>query len=278
MSVERERELRQGSALYPVSFLLRYEFVDVSEQGQPLAGSHSACDRVFRSAQTYSGRFQAPRAIFYYGRGGAQNLTCLLRFEAKQGERVQLTFVSTYFGNKRCSTHKDSRTGRWKCDRPAKRTVGGEGFAQVTITEYPWEGVPIKRDCLCTNRSEPLTIHTLTAPVVEINFTVTMMNITEDYEDFAFEGEYRFVASGSGDEAICSSGWGERRLRGSSGEIRLFDKRQVATPSEVVGDRNVISESVRAEVVCVHRPWLIEPGRRRYSGARKVPLRQDTRI
>ncbi|GBP78368.1 hypothetical protein EVAR_25704_1 [Eumeta japonica] len=158
MSVERERELRQGSALYPVSFLLRYEFVDVSEQGQPLAGSHSACDRVFRSAQTYSGRFQAPRAIFYYGRGGAQNLTCLLRFEAKQGERVQLTFL------------------------------------------------------------------------------------------------------GSGDEAICSSGWGERRLRGSSGEIRLFDKRQVATPSEVVGDRNVISESVRAEVVCVHRPWLIEPG------------------
>lgn len=74
------QELRQGSALYPVSFLLRYEFVDVSEQGQPLAESQSACDRVFKSAQTYSGRFQAPRAIFYYGRGGSQNLTCILRY------------------------------------------------------------------------------------------------------------------------------------------------------------------------------------------------------
>ncbi|XP_037971171.2 uncharacterized protein LOC105383054 [Plutella xylostella] len=254
------QELRQGSALYPVSFLLRYEFVDVSEQGQPMTGSHSAYDRVFKSAQTYSGRFQAPKAIFYYGRGGAENLTCTLRFEAKPGERIQLTFTSTYFGNKHCSTHKDSRTGRWKCDRPVRRTVGGEGLAQIIITEYPWDGVPIQRDCLCTNRSEPLTIHTLTAPVVEINFTVTMMNITEDYDDFAFEGEYKFIPSGPGDETVCSTGWGERKLRGSSGEIRLFDKRQTTSVPEIVGDRNVISESVRAEVACVHRPWLIEPG------------------
>ncbi|XP_013164823.1 PREDICTED: uncharacterized protein LOC106115808 [Papilio xuthus] len=254
------QELRQGSALYPVSFFLRYEFVDVSEQGQPLTDSRSACDRVFKSAQTYSGRFQAPRAIFYYGRGGAQNLTCILRFEAKYGERVQLTFTNTYFGNKYCITYKDSRSSRWVCDKPIKRTIGGEGYAQIIITEYPWEGVPIQRDCLCTNRSEPLNIHTLTAPVVEVNFTVTMMNITEDYDDFAFDGEFKFVPTGSSDESICSSGWGERRLRGSSGEIRLYDKRQMPIPPEVIGDRNVISESVRAEVACVHRPWLIEPG------------------
>jgi hypothetical protein len=120
---------------------------------------------------------------------------------------VQLTFTSTYFGNKHCSTHKDSRTSRWKCDRPLKRTIGGEGLAQIIITEYPWEGVPIQRDCLCTNRSEPLNIHTLTASVIEVNFTVTMMNITEDYDDFAFEGEYKFVPTGSGDETVCSTGW-----------------------------------------------------------------------
>ncbi|CAK1556343.1 unnamed protein product [Leptosia nina] len=254
------QELRQGSALYPVSFLLRYEFVDVSEQGQPLLDSKSACDRVFKSAQTYSGRFQAPRAIFYYGRGGAQNLTCILRFEAKYGERVQLIFTNNNFGNKHCTTHKDSRTSRWVCNRPLKRTIGGEGLAQIIITEYPWEGVPIKRDCLCTNRSEPLNIHTLTAPVVEVNFTVTMMNITEDYDDFSFEGEYKFIPTGPGDETVCSTGWGERRLRGSSGEIRLFDKRESAIIPEIISDRHVISESVKAEVACVHRPWLIEPG------------------
>lgn len=171
-----------------------------------------------------------------------------------------MTFTSTYFGNKYCNTHKDGRTSRWKCDRPVKRTIGGEGLAQIIITEYPWEGVPIQRDCICTNRSEPLNIHTLTAPVVEINFTVTMMNITEDYDDFAFEGNYKFVPTGPGDETVCSTGWGKRRLRGSSGEIRLFDKRQLPVAPEIVGDRHVISESVRAEVACVHRPWLIEPG------------------
>ncbi|VVD04805.1 unnamed protein product [Leptidea sinapis] len=253
------KELRQGSALYPVSFVLRYEFVDVSEQGQPLTDSKSACDRIFKSAQTYSGRFQAPKAIFYYGRGGSQNLTCILRFEAKLGERVQLTFTNTYFGNKYCSNHKDSRSSRWVCDRPIKRSIGSEGLAEITITEYPWEGVPIKRDCLCSNRSDPLNIHTLTGPVVEVNFTVTMMNITEDYDDFAFEGEYKFIPTGPGDETVCSTGWGERRLRGSSGEIRLYDKRDLVIP-EIVGDRNIISESVKAEVACVHRPWLIEPG------------------
>lgn len=133
-------------------------------------------------------------------------------------------------------------------------------MAQIIITEYPWDGVPIQRDCLCSNRTEPLTIHTLTAPVVEINFTVTMMNITEDYDDFAFEGEYKFIPSGPGDETVCSTGWGERKLRSSSGEIRLYDKRQTTSIPEIVGDRHVISESVRAEVACVHRPWLIEPG------------------
>lgn len=173
---------------------------------------------------------------------------------------MQLIFINTYFGNKYCGSHKDSRTSRWQCDRPAKRTIGGEGFAQIIITEYPWESIPIQRDCICTNRSEPLHIHTLTAPVVEVNFTVTMMNITEDYDDFAFEGEYKFVPTGSGDETICSSGWGERRLRGSSGEIKLYDKKQTSIAPEIVGDRNIISESVRAEVACVHRPWLIEPG------------------
>lgn len=128
------------------------------------------------------------------------------------------------------------------------------------MTEYPWEGVPIQRDCLCTNRSEPLNIYTLTASVIELNFTITMMNITEDYEDFAFEGEYKFIPTGPGDDSVCSSGWGERQLRGSSGEIRLFDKRHLPVTPEIVGDRNVVSESVRAEVACVHRPWLIEPG------------------
>lgn len=194
--------------------------------------------------------------FIYYGYSGS----VFPRFEAKQGERVQLTFTNTYFGNKHCSTHKDSRTSRWKCDRPAKRSIGGEGLAQIIITEYPWDGVPIQRDCICTNRSEPLNIHTLTAPVIEVNFTVTMMNITEDYDDFSFEGEYKFVPTGPGDETVCSTGWGERRLRGSSGEIRLYDKRHTSIAPDIVGDRNVISESVRAEVACVHRPWLIEPG------------------
>lgn len=49
-------------------------------------------------------------------------------------------------------------------------------------------------------------------------FTVTKMNVTQDYQDYFFEAEYRFVDNEPG---TCSTKLEERRLRGTSGEISL---------------------------------------------------------
>lgn len=129
------------------------------------------------------GHFQAPRSVFFYGRGGAQNLSCVFRFEAGPGERVKLTFTRARFGSRACSQRQDARTGRWECE-PRGR---GEPGAELWVAEYPWAGVAVARDCICSRLTAPVVISTLTSPIVEVNFTVSRMNITQDYNDFHFE-------------------------------------------------------------------------------------------
>jgi hypothetical protein len=87
-----------GTALYPYSFSLNYEFVDTEMGGEPMKfdGNGNAddkkmeneialCSRTFKSRR---GEFRSPRNVFLHGRGGAKNLSCLYRFEASAGEQV----------------------------------------------------------------------------------------------------------------------------------------------------------------------------------------------
>lgn len=87
------------------TFKLRYEFVDNSLGGaplEPLPGPSAmpepaalvqfhtkSCDRVFRSNVATRGIFRSPSNVFLYGRGGSQNISCTMRFEASPGESVR---------------------------------------------------------------------------------------------------------------------------------------------------------------------------------------------
>ncbi len=81
-----------GTALYPASFSLNYEFVDTDLGGDSWSGRRgedpvpALCSRIFRKRR---GNFQSPRNVFLHGRGGAKNISCLYRFEAGIGERVR---------------------------------------------------------------------------------------------------------------------------------------------------------------------------------------------
>lgn len=206
-------------------------------------------------------RFQSPRSVFYYGRGGAQNLSCILRFEPGPGEGVRLTFTRLKFGDRPCSTQEDARTGRWKC----LKKENNPGIAELWVSEYPWPGIQLPRDCVCSRLTEPITFSTLMSSVVEVNFTITLMNITQDFNDFHFEGEYQFVnvVSESVTE-ICAKFKDERRLRGSSGEVAIRSPiaRKVEY-NEVLAAR-LSEESEENEKsgpvsTCSNHPWLIEP-------------------
>jgi hypothetical protein len=137
--------------------------------------------------------------------------------------------------------------------------------SELWVSEYPWPGVQLPRDCLCSKLSEPLVITTLTSSVVEVNFTVTFMNITQDFFDFYFEGEYQFLSGPDVEGGVCSSSREERRLRGSSGEIALrspVSRKNILQDSAVIQegrDGGSASDVDTNSVPCVNHPWLIEP-------------------
>uniref|UniRef100_T1H970 CUB domain-containing protein n=1 Tax=Rhodnius prolixus TaxID=13249 RepID=T1H970_RHOPR len=258
-----EQTLKQGSVLFPLDFMVRYEFVDTLLEGVHVKGSANPCDRVFTSSVTSpsGGKFQSPKSVFYYGRGGAHNLSCILRFEPTLGERVQLTLTKATFGGRACSTQQDARTGRWRCVHSYSPNV--TGIAELWISEYPWPGVQLPRDCLCSNLSDLLVITTLTSSSVEVNFTVTLMNITQDFNHFNFEGEYQFISTFSEEDVEnCIKYKKGRRLRGSSGDIALKSPRTRKNDdvNEIIAEKLSINGVFdNLNVGCDQHPWLIEP-------------------
>lgn len=250
-----EQTLKQGSVLFPLDFMVRYEFVDTLLEGLHYKGSDNPCDRVFSSSvnSPSGGRFQSPRSVFYYGRGGANNLSCVLRFEPTLGERVQLTLTRAKFGGRPCTSKQDARTGRWRCVYSNDSAV-----SELWISEYPWPGVQLPRDCLCSKRADPLVITTLTSSAVEVNFTVTFMNITQDFNHFNFEGEYQFITSPSNEDGDnCIRLKKSRRLRGTSGEIVLRGPSRNEVNEEYA--EKLRGDGVFTAVGCDQHPWLIEP-------------------
>ncbi|XP_031356656.1 uncharacterized protein LOC116180686 [Photinus pyralis] len=72
-SLTLELQVSDSTALRPVQFRALYEFVDLHQDGEPYG--IGACSRKFTTPlQNTQQKFQAPRDIFLYGRGGAKNL------------------------------------------------------------------------------------------------------------------------------------------------------------------------------------------------------------
>ncbi|XP_053981602.1 uncharacterized protein LOC128877940 [Hylaeus volcanicus] len=265
-----EHILRQGSALYPISFVLRYEFVheavscnhafgSVSTSSTSSTSSLSSSSSSSLSSSANFGKFASPKSVFFYGRGGAQNVSCVYRFEAEPDHRIELSITRASFGDKGCSSYVDPLVNRWTCDRRVTDSTK-YGTSELVVSEYPWQGVELVRDCLCSNVSERIVLRTLTSNVVEVRFAVTLMNVTQDYRDFFFEGEYRFVAlEGEASEQVCSTKLEERRLRGTSGEISLRSPLPRIIPGVAAVEEILANTEDLTATQCVNEPWLIEP-------------------
>lgn len=103
-------------------------------------------------------------------------------------------------------------------------------------------------------------MRTLTSNMVEVRFTVTLMNVTQDYRDFFFEGEYRFVpVNAESSEHGCSTRLEERRLRGTSGEISLRSPLPRVIPGVAAVEEILTNTEDLTATQCVNEPWLIEP-------------------
>ncbi|KAG7198767.1 hypothetical protein KM043_001754 [Ampulex compressa] len=231
-SLTIEMRMVESTALRPVNFRALYEFVDLHQDGDPYGTG--PCSRVFysRNRDHYADRkFQGPRDIFLYGRGGSKNISCVYRFEGEHDEIVKLRFNRLLNGNRSCRSVSNPDFNRLLC-------VGSDNFS-LKVLDLPWSNAPfVQRDCLCSNRSLPINIKS-TSNIVEVHFTVMFMDALDDYNNLYFEGVWDFARS-----APCLQ---KRRVRGPSGEIKY--------KSPIVEEE---------EKNCENHPWLIDPGPGQY--------------
>ncbi|XP_046475908.1 uncharacterized protein [Neodiprion pinetum] len=227
-----EMRMIESTALRPVNFRALYEFVDLHQDGDTYG--KGPCSRVFysRNRDQYADKkFQAPRDIFLYGRGGSKNLSCVYRFEGEHDEVVKLRFNKLVNGNRSCRSVSSTDFNRLLC-------VGSNSFS-LKVYDFNWSSAPpIQRDCLCSNRSLPINIES-TSSVVEVHFTVRSMDALDDYNNLHFEGVWDFVKA-----VPCLR---NQRVKGPSGEIKFW------SPLNEDEEKN-----------CVNHPWLIDPGPDRY--------------
>ncbi|KAI5721046.1 hypothetical protein M8J77_015249 [Diaphorina citri] len=192
--------IKQGTVIHPSSFSLRYEFIDTRLGGEPLPvakltdyypAPQPSCSRVFRNLQT--GFIESPKNTFLFGRGGAQNLSCLYRIESdKVRENIHLSLHNISFGKtlqNNCMTEVDPNTNRYLCmyksmaAQPAKLT-------ELKIFEII-HGLRLLKHCICDNVTlEQPFIFTSSTNIVEVQFTVTNLHMSDDYLAVYFTAQY----------------------------------------------------------------------------------------
>ncbi|KAH1003364.1 hypothetical protein HUJ05_011289 [Dendroctonus ponderosae] len=200
-----ELRLAESTALRPVSFKALYEFVDLHLDGEPFGAG--PCSRRFAALSDESlQKFRAPADVFLYGRGGSHNISCVYRFEAREGERIKVTLSEVRMMNRRCATLLNPDTERLEC--------AGNVTATLRFFEVPWADVPpIPRDCLCGVDKDKLLPYTYVSSsrVVELRFDVTSMNASDDFSSLFFEGSWRVIRT-----PVCALGL---RRSGPNGQL-----------------------------------------------------------
>ncbi|XP_022916977.1 uncharacterized protein [Onthophagus taurus] len=226
-----QHHTEDGTALHPASFKLKYEFVDTKLGGEPLLidDKPTPCYRVFKNNP--QGEITGPKNTFLFGRGGAKDLHCVLRIEAKDDERIRLILNNASFGlNPSCETNTDPHSGRPICDYYPNGRV-----SELNIWEMPWKDLRMPRACICDNSSlssKPM-VFISSSHILEIHYTANDMNITEDYAILNFHATYELMKMPG-----CPR---KQRLKGYGGDVRFTN------PPED-----------RSEFLCSGFPWLVE--------------------
>lgn len=137
---------------------------------------------------------------------------CLLKNRIHSGLQVQLSLHNVSFGDAAtCTTEPDLHTGRPKCT-PSETDIDGRQ-SELKLFDVPYRDVKIALGCFCDNTSSlyntPLTVQSHSR-TMELTFTVTKLNISEDFADIYFFASYEFIKVPD-----CMK---KKRLKGAGGE------------------------------------------------------------
>lgn len=197
------------------SFTLRYEFVDMRQHGIPIPSEDRArCDRRFDSRTKHIGSVNSPKNVFFFGRGGNQNISCNYEFVGLPSERIVLTFTDVRLRSVNCEHHHDPMVQRHTC-RLVKSN--SKNTAVITVIEQTTGNVQSPLACFCDLKTEPkrpLEIESVTNHVL-VSFVVTGMSPFDDFNDFGFEAVYQFLPI-----SLCEASI-KKRNGSSEGEVSI---------------------------------------------------------
>ncbi|GFQ75400.1 uncharacterized protein TNCT_596861, partial [Trichonephila clavata] len=197
------------------SFMARYEFIDTNQQGTQI--DHSECDRRLDSRLIKKGTISNSRNVFFYGRGGRQNLTCMFHFVGLPTERVKLTFKKARLKNSRslCKRYYDPVFQRHGCRMlPVRQGSPQSAMWSLLGASEHWAGYSSPVGCICDvlieNDQQVVSFESVVSNV-KLNFEIFGMSHLEDFEDYFFEADYEFL-----NYSLCDIGL--RRHSGLSGD------------------------------------------------------------
>ena len=225
--------------LYSISshFSIIYEFIDTLESGEPIIGT--LCDRRFISSKHPKGVLRSTQNVFYYGRGGNPNLSCSYYFSSKSNEKIKIHLTSLKLKSINCNQIAFHQNNSYHCELTSFKD--GQ-LSSLNIFESI-SGELINIACFCQSSPFNLNQNSITFNLIGtssvINFTVTGMDSFQDFDDFNFEVNFKFLPN------ECNVNKIETRNK-NKGEIIY------SVPSEF--DLKFTSEPIRCRWVLVPYP------------------------
>ncbi|XP_022173298.1 uncharacterized protein LOC111035824 [Myzus persicae] len=190
-SLTVQLNIQHATALRPVSFKALYEFVDLHQDGSSWPETGSMCSRIFRRPKhspSSTIAIRSPKNVFFYGRGGNKNLSCVFRLEGQPGDVAKVTILSIGSGDRSCYSRLNKDRGTLQC-------VGDIGSSLSVLDEVNGpKTMLVPRHCLCSTNASllPYTFVTLGSKASMV-WDVSNMNSTEDFRLHYFEASVQFV-------------------------------------------------------------------------------------
>ncbi|XP_055931584.1 uncharacterized protein LOC129961960 [Argiope bruennichi] len=187
------------SSLSASSFVIRYEFVNF-EPSVEKDSKQNICGRNISSATAASGILFSPNNVFFYGRGGKENLSCEYHFELKPKERISVSVVQFRSNISNCVTFLDPLLRRYDCKfkngRHSSNSFIPYRHSFLSFTESSASSL-VYIGCIC--RKDPSLTPSFISSSFEypskmtMTFDVSGMMAFEDFDDFYFEVRFRFI-------------------------------------------------------------------------------------
>ncbi|XP_050526365.1 uncharacterized protein LOC126897043 [Daktulosphaira vitifoliae] len=189
-SLTIQLNIQHATALKPVSFKALYEFVDLHQDGSAWPEG-SMCSRIFRRLKhspSSAIAIRSPKNVFFYGRGGNKNLSCIFRLEGQPGDVAQVTILKMSSGDRECYSRINSDRGTFQC-------VGDTSSSLSLLDEVNGPKIMlVPRHCLCSTNASLLPYTFVTSgSKASINWDVLNMNATEDFRLHYFEATVQFI-------------------------------------------------------------------------------------